>query len=144
MLIMTRRLFALLPLVAGLLSLSAATTAAQDTKLSFELYKDKAGEFRWRLKDGDKVLATPGQGYKAKADAKHGIEVMQKSGDKDAKTKYEVYEGKGKDYRWKLVASNGNVMASSAVGYKSKDEAEKSVERVKAGAAKAGVNEVKD
>jgi uncharacterized protein YegP (UPF0339 family) len=141
---MTRRLLALLPLVAGLFGLSAAVGHAQDAKLKFELYKDKAGEFRWRLKDGDKVLATAGQGYKAKADAKHGVEVMQKSGDKDAKTRYEVYEDKGKQYRWKFIASNGNEMAASAVGYKTKSEAEKAIDRVKTGAAKAEVSEIKD
>ena len=70
------------PLLAGLLGLSAVVGHAQDTgKLKFELYKDKAGEFRWRLKAGNgAILATGGQGYKAKTDAKNGIDIVQRSG----------------------------------------------------------------
>ena len=32
----------------------------------FELYKDAGGDFRFRLKDGDTLLAASGKGYKNK------------------------------------------------------------------------------
>jgi uncharacterized protein len=49
------------------------------------MYKDNAGEFRWRLKSANgQNIGTSGQGYKAKADCKHAIEVIQK-GAADAK-----------------------------------------------------------
>jgi uncharacterized protein YegP (UPF0339 family) len=45
----------------------------------FEVYKDKAGEFRWRLLSSNgKIIATGGEGYKAKTDCLHGIELVQK------------------------------------------------------------------
>jgi|SRR6185369_1898345 uncharacterized protein YegP (UPF0339 family) len=46
---------------------------------TFEIYKDKAGEFRFRLKATDgQVIVTVG-GYKTKASAIEGIESVQKN-----------------------------------------------------------------
>jgi uncharacterized protein YegP (UPF0339 family) len=45
----------------------------------FELYNDSAGEFRWRLRaDNGKVIATSGEGYKARGDCAHGIELVKR------------------------------------------------------------------
>lgn len=45
----------------------------------FELYKDSADEFRWRLRaDNNKVIATSGEGYKAHSDCAHGIDLVRK------------------------------------------------------------------
>jgi uncharacterized protein YegP (UPF0339 family) len=47
--------------------------------MTFEIYEDAKREFRWRLKSGNgQVVATSGQGYKAKADCQHGIELIKK------------------------------------------------------------------
>jgi uncharacterized protein YegP (UPF0339 family) len=44
----------------------------------FELYTDTAGEFRFRLKDGEGVLlATSGKGYKTKSDCQKVIETIR-------------------------------------------------------------------
>ena len=142
---LTRLLFAL-PLFAAALALAGPAPAQKDkdAKLTFELYQDKKAEYRWRLKAANgAVLATPGQGYKDKADAKNGIEVVKKAGAAGAKAKFDVYEDNKKEYRWKLKSGNGQVVASSSEGYKAKADAEEAVERVKAGAAKAEVVEVK-
>jgi uncharacterized protein YegP (UPF0339 family) len=116
---------------------------AQDKSgLKFELYKDAQQEFRWRLKGPDgKVLATGGQGYKGKADCKRGIEIIQEAGDPKTKSTFEVYEDAKKHYRWRLKASNGQIVASSAEGYKTKAECESAVEVVKK-AAKAAVDDL--
>jgi uncharacterized protein YegP (UPF0339 family) len=124
--------------------LFASCAAAAADEMKFELYKDKAGEFRWRLKaTNGATLATPGQAYKALADAKNNIESVKRSAIDD-KMKYEVYEDAKKEHRWRLKASNGQVVASSSEGYKARADAEKAVETVKAGVAKATVSEVKD
>lgn len=48
----------------------------------FELYKDKAGEYRWRLKHSNgNIIATASEGYSSKASALHGIEIVQASKD---------------------------------------------------------------
>jgi uncharacterized protein YegP (UPF0339 family) len=44
----------------------------------FELYKDTAGEFRFRLKDEFGLLATSGKGYKSKADCQKVIETIRR------------------------------------------------------------------
>lgn len=50
--------------------------------LSFELYKDKAEEWRWRLKHRNgNILAVTSEGYKAKADALKCIENVKASAD---------------------------------------------------------------
>ena len=49
----------------------------------FEIYKDKAGEFRFRLKakNGEPILAS--EGYTAKAGCVNGIESVKKNADSE-------------------------------------------------------------
>jgi uncharacterized protein len=45
----------------------------------FQVFKDAKGEFRWRLRAGNnEIIATSGEGYKAKADCLHGIELVKR------------------------------------------------------------------
>jgi uncharacterized protein len=45
---------------------------------TFEIYKDKSGQFRWRLKAANgKIIADCGEGYVAKADCQHGIDLIK-------------------------------------------------------------------
>ena len=45
----------------------------------FEIFQDKRGEYRWRCKaDNGLIIATSGEGYKAKADCKHGVDLVKK------------------------------------------------------------------
>ena len=45
----------------------------------FEVYKDKAGEFRFRLKAANGEIIGKSEGYKAKASAKKGIASIAKN-----------------------------------------------------------------
>lgn len=45
----------------------------------FELYEDKAGEYRFRLKAKNGEVIATGEGYKAKAGALNGIESIKKN-----------------------------------------------------------------
>ena len=138
---MLRRRLGWLVLSAAVLSVIGTPARAEDSKLTFEIYPDAKMEYRWRLKAGNgKVIATPGQGYKAKADAKNGVERIMADADK---LTFEVYEDKKKEHRWRLKAKNGQVIASSSEGYADKAGAEKSVELVKTGAKGATVVEIK-
>ncbi|MCC3305631.1 YegP family protein [Sneathiella sp. HT1-7] len=77
----------------------------------FELYKDKAGEFRFRLKAGNGEVVGTSEGYKAKASAENGIaSVMKNAGDEG---RYEFKEGKNGKWYFNLKASNGQVILSS-------------------------------
>jgi uncharacterized protein YegP (UPF0339 family) len=116
-----------------------ALTGAQagESKLKFELYEDTAKEHRWRLKSANgKILATAGQGYKAKEDAKGAVDKLIKDVDKYA---FEVYQDKAQQFRWRLKASNGQVVASSSEGYEARPSAEAAIDIIKKNVAKAQV-----
>jgi hypothetical protein len=45
----------------------------------FELYKDKSGKFRFRLKAGNGEITAVGEAYESKAAAKNGVESVKKN-----------------------------------------------------------------
>ena len=49
------------------------------TNLKFELYKDKAGEYRFRLKARNGQIIAASEGYTAKAGCLNGIESVRKN-----------------------------------------------------------------
>ena len=49
------------------------------TNPKFEVYKDKAGEFRFRLKARNGEIIAVSEGYKAKASCMNGIESVRKN-----------------------------------------------------------------
>jgi uncharacterized protein YegP (UPF0339 family) len=54
--------------------------------MTFELYKDKAGEHRWRLKHANgNILATSSEGYASRAAAMKCIENVKASSDAPVK-----------------------------------------------------------
>jgi uncharacterized protein YegP (UPF0339 family) len=60
---------------------SAAPAAGGDEKAraKFEVYKDRGGEFRWRLRaTNTQVLAVSGDGYKARRDCINAIESVKR------------------------------------------------------------------
>ena len=133
--------------LAAWLSLMMLTVAqlptllvAQDKeRLKFEVYQDAAQEFRWRLKAGNgEVLATSGQGYRAKTDCQKGMERIEKEADKLV---FEVYQDHANEFRWRAKATNGQVVATSSQGYKAKADCEKAIDLIRKGAAKSDVED---
>ena len=47
----------------------------------FEVYEDRAGKFRFRLKAGNGEIVASGESYETKAAAKKGCESVQKAAD---------------------------------------------------------------
>lgn len=130
-----------LALLLGSESIQAAQDKKGDGAMKFEIFEDKAKEFRWRLKaPNGKVMATPGQGYKAKADCKKAIERIKSDVGGD-KLKFETYEDEKAEHRWRLKAANGQVIAASSESYKAKADCEKAIDEIKKGAGKAQVEE---
>ena len=71
-------------IVGGVVTSAASANAHADV-LTFEIFQDAKKEYRWRLKaTNNLIIATSGEGYKAKADCRHGIELV-KSGAREAK-----------------------------------------------------------
>ncbi|MGB9965242.1 HVO_2922 family protein [Halobacterium sp. CBA1126] len=52
---------------------------------------------------------------------------------------FEIYEDDAGQYRWRLVHSNGNIIADSGEGYASKQKARQGLESVKENAPDADV-----
>jgi uncharacterized protein YegP (UPF0339 family) len=134
------QLFAWLSLMTLTVAQLPTVLVAQDKdRLKFEVYQDASKEFRWRLKAGNgEVLATAGQGYKAKTDCQKGVQRIKTEYDKLA---FEVYEDNANEFRWRAKAANGQVVATSSQGYKAKADCEKAIDLIRKGAAKADVED---
>ena len=52
---------------------------------------------------------------------------------------FELYQDTAKEWRWRLIASNGNIIADSGEGYNSKQGAERGIESVKNNAPDATI-----
>jgi len=76
----------------------------------FELYKDKGGKFRYRLKASNGQIILSGQAYKTKVSAKNGIDSVQRNAVEDAR--FERKSSKGK-FMFNLKATNGQVVGTS-------------------------------
>jgi amphi-Trp domain-containing protein len=51
-----------------------------DSQATFELYADKASEWRWRLRhDNGNIIADSGEGYSKKANARNGIQSVKRN-----------------------------------------------------------------
>ena len=77
----------------------------------FEVFTDKAGEYRFRLKAGNGQIILASEGYKAKASCMNGIESVRKNSQDDAR--FERAETKNGKWRFNLKATNGQVIGTS-------------------------------
>lgn len=105
----------------------------------FEIYTDKRGEFRFRLKanNGQAILAS--EGYKAKASCTNGIESVRKNSQNESK--FERLESKsGKPY-FNLKSTNGQVIGTSEM-YESASGMENGIASVKKNATRAEIIEI--
>jgi uncharacterized protein YegP (UPF0339 family) len=55
---------------------------------------------------------------------------------------FELFEDAAGEWRWRLVAPNGNIVADSGEGYASKQGAKRGIRSVKAGAPDAPIRVV--
>ena len=104
----------------------------------FELYKDKAGEFRFRLKasNGNSILVS--EGYSSKSGAENGIASVQKNAADAAR--FEVRESKsGKPY-FVLKSANHQVIGQSEM-YESAAACQAGIESVGKNAPGATVDD---
>jgi uncharacterized protein YegP (UPF0339 family) len=76
----------------------------------FELFKDKGGKFRFRLKAANGQIILTSQGYKTKVSAKNGIASVQRNSAVDAR--FERKSSKNK-FAFNLKATNGQVVGTS-------------------------------
>ncbi len=107
----------------------------------FEMYHDKAGEFRFRLKanNGQNILAS--QGYSQKASCENGIESVKKNSQDESM--FELKQSDSGKWMFNLKASNGQVIGTSQM-YESEAGAKNGIQSVANHAPDASVKEVEN
>ena len=103
--------------------------------MTFVVYEDSAGKYRWRLKGGiGEIVATSGEAFANKSNADRAAEGFKTN----AKTcTYDVYEDTAGNYRWRAKAGNGEKVASSGEAFASKSNAQRAADNVRDNAGNA-------
>ena len=98
----------------------------------FQVYKDSADKFRFRLRaDNNKIIAV-GEAYEQYAGCINGIKSVQKNsnapledttveGKRFSNPKFQIYKDNAGKFRFHLNARNGEIIAESSEGYEAKD-----------------------
>jgi uncharacterized protein YegP (UPF0339 family) len=98
----------------------------------FEVYKDKRGEFRFRLKSSNGQTILVSEGYKAQDSCMKGIASVQKNGANPARFERKV--AKNGKHHFTLKAANHQVIGSSEL-YDSETNMEAGIASVQRNAA---------
>lgn len=104
----------------------------------FEIYKDKAGEFRFRLKAGNGEIILSSEGYSTKAACENGIASVRNNAPDDAR--YDRKESAGGKYSFSLKAANHQIIGTSQ-SYKTSSGRDNGIESVKKNAPDARVED---
>lgn len=107
----------------------------------FEVYKDAAGKFRFRLRAGNNEIVATGEAYEQHAGCIKGIKSVQKNCNSEIEDlttenkaipnpKYQVLSDEKGKFRFRLKASNGEIIAQSE-SYETKDGCMNGIEAVK-------------
>ena len=107
----------------------------------FEIYKDKAGEFRFRLKakNGQNILAS--EGYTQKANCLSGVESVKKNA--QSEEGFELKQGNSGKWMFNLKSTNGQVIGTSQT-YTDQTGAKNGIKSVMTNAPSAEVVEVEN
>jgi len=87
---------------------------------TIEVYEDAAGEYRWRHRMCEQLIAKSSEGYVNKADCLNGAtdyRAVQTTPAVDAQYTVTVYLDAAGELRWRLRHQNGNIVAASPKGY---------------------------
>ena len=76
----------------------------------FEIFKDRGGKHRFRLKATNGQIILASQGYKSKTSAKNGIASVQRNSQDDEL--FQRKDSKGQ-FMFNLVATNGQIVGTS-------------------------------
>ena len=93
----------------------------------FEVYKDKKGEFRFRLKSGNGEIILASEGYKDKSGAVNGVESVKKNSDLLARFEKKT-SAAGKSY-FVLKSANHQIIGTSEP-YSSEDARDNGIKSV--------------
>ena len=108
-----------------------------ESQATFELYEDKGGRYRWRLRhDNGNMIAHGGQGYASRGGAEHSVERIRESvGPAEYlhadPTAIELYRDEANEWRWRLLHRNGNILAGSGEGYETRPDIRTAIDDIR-------------
>lgn len=105
----------------------------------FEIYNDKSGRLRFRLKATNGQIILSSQGYKNKAGCMKGIESVMKNS--DSLNNFTKTETKAEKFAFNLLAANKQVIGTSQQ-YKTRASRDKGISSVMSNAPDAKIVEV--
>lgn len=93
-------------------------------KAKYQVYRDMAGKYRFRLRAANNKIVAVSQAYESKASCMNGVKSVQsnceshiqdqtKNMEKLTNPKYEVFTDAADEFRFHLKASNGEIIAAS-------------------------------
>jgi len=94
----------------------------------FEVYKDKAGKFRYRLVAANGKTIMVGQGYSSRASCLKGIASVKKNSLKASN--FQVYQNKSGGYSFRLIAPENKEIIGTGQSYTSSSGCRKGVKSV--------------
>ncbi len=131
---------------------SAELESLRQSKARFELYQDRGGGHRWRLRHRNgNIIATSGEAYASRQKCQQGMhsvirntlgaavmtieavetEVETEPIELESQASFELYEDAAGEWRWRLVHDNGNIIADSGEGYASKSNGKRAMDSVR-------------
>lgn len=105
---------------------------------TFELFKDKKGEFRFRLKSGNGEIVLASEGYKDRAGALNGIDSVKKNADDIGR--YEKKTSAAGKHHFVLKAGNNLTIGSSEM-YDTETACDNGIKSVRASAMGAALDD---
>ncbi len=106
----------------------------------FEIFKDKEGKFRFRLKSGNGQNIIASQGYTTKTSCMNGISSVKKNSQDE--TNFERLRSKDGSHYFNLKAQNQLVIGTSQM-YSGSKAMEQGISSVKKNAPKTEIIEIK-
>ena len=116
----------------------------------FVVFKGKNDQFRFNLKAGNGEVIATSESYSSLASCRNGIESVRKNalapvedqtaGEEIKNPKFELYQDKAGEYRFRLKATNGQIIAISE-GYVKMASCMNGIDSVRKNAVDAPVEE---
>lgn len=105
----------------------------------FEIYKDKAGQFRFRLKASNGQIILVSEGYKSKSGCSNGVRSIQHHASNDKF--YQRKETRNGKFSFNLTAANHHIIGSSET-YESVAARENGINSVKKNVPNANIKDL--
>lgn len=113
----------------------------KNLRAKYQVFKDVGGKYRFRLRDSNNKIVAVSEAYESKAGCTNGVKSVQKNcqsqiedktieDERLPNPKYEIFADANLEFRFNLIAPNGQIIASSE-GYKSKRGCINGIEAVK-------------